>query len=110
MWALTLLLLAAIARAAIPNAMLRGMPVLPKLAALEHSRTSPDGTTLPPITTVYYFDQLIDHNNAGLGTFQQRNEVGPMLTSCIKGGPIIFLTPGEANTEAEATSPTRPSM
>ncbi|OAX34213.1 hypothetical protein K503DRAFT_774796 [Rhizopogon vinicolor AM-OR11-026] len=72
-----LLLLAAIARAAIPNAMLRGMPVLPKLQVLECSHTSPDGTTLPPIATIYYFDQLIDHNNAGFGTFQQRywNEV-----------------------------------
>ena len=72
MWALTLLLLVHIVRAAIPNAMLRGMPVLPKLAALEVSRTSPNGTTLPPITTIYYFDQLVDHNNAGLGTFKQR--------------------------------------
>jgi hypothetical protein len=72
MWASTLLLLAGVARAAIPNAMLRGIPVLPKLAAPERSLTSPNGTALPPITTVYYFDQLIDHNNPGLGTFQQR--------------------------------------
>ncbi|OJA15561.1 hypothetical protein AZE42_08173, partial [Rhizopogon vesiculosus] len=71
MWALTLLLLAHIVRAAIPNAMLRGMPILPKLAAREGARTSPNGTTLPPITTIYYFDQLVDHSNTGLGTFQQ---------------------------------------
>jgi hypothetical protein len=72
MWALTLLLLAPIVRAAIPNAMLRGMPIPPKLAALEGSRTSPNGTTLPSIDTIYYFNQLVDHNNTGLGTFQQR--------------------------------------
>jgi hypothetical protein len=72
MRALTSLLLAGIARAAIPNAMLRGMHSLPKLSVPERSLTSMNGTALPPITTVYHFDQLIDHNNAGLGTFQQR--------------------------------------
>ena len=30
------------------------------------------GQTLPPLDTVYYFDQLIDHDNPGLGTFKQR--------------------------------------
>jgi hypothetical protein len=34
--------------------------------------TSRNGTQLPPYDTVYYFDQLIDHNNPELGTFQQR--------------------------------------
>jgi hypothetical protein len=72
MWALASLLLAGLAQAAIPNAMLRGIPSLPKLPVPERSITSPNGTALPPITTVYYFDQLIDHNNPDLGTFQQR--------------------------------------
>jgi len=72
MWVLKLLLLAGVARAAIRNAMLRGMPLLPKVPAPERALTSPNGTALPPIDTVYYFDQLIDHNNASLGTFQQR--------------------------------------
>lgn len=31
-----------------------------------------NGTSLPPYETVYYFDQLIDHSNPGLGTFKQR--------------------------------------
>jgi hypothetical protein len=72
MWALTSLLLVGVARAAIPNAILRGMPSLPKLPVPEHFITSPNGTALPNITTIYYFDQLIDHNNPSLGTFQQR--------------------------------------
>jgi hypothetical protein len=73
MW-IVLLILSGLARAAIPNAMLRGRPSLPKLPVPERSFTSSssNGTALPPITTVYYFDQLIDHNNPKLGTFQQR--------------------------------------
>jgi hypothetical protein len=58
--------------AAIPNAMLRGRPVIPQISVPEHLLTSPNGTVLPPLTTVYYFDQLIDHNDSSLGTFQQR--------------------------------------
>ena len=30
------------------------------------------GAVLPALDTTYYFDQLIDHNNASLGTFKQR--------------------------------------
>jgi len=33
---------------------------------------SRNGTELPPITTVYLFDQLIDHTRPSLGTFKQR--------------------------------------
>ncbi|KAG2144464.1 peptidase S28 [Suillus clintonianus] len=96
MWALTSLLLAGIAQAAIPNAMLRG-PALPKIPVPERSLTSPNGTALPNISTVYYFDQLIDHNNPGLGTFQQRYW---MDWECYEpGGPIIFMTPGEVNAD-----------
>jgi hypothetical protein len=31
-----------------------------------------NGTQLPPLTTVYLFDQLIDHADPSKGTFQQR--------------------------------------
>jgi hypothetical protein len=31
-----------------------------------------DGTLLPPLDTVYLFDQLIDHTDPTKGTFQQR--------------------------------------
>ena len=34
--------------------------------------TSRNGTQLPPYNTTYYFEQLIDHTNPSLGTFQQR--------------------------------------
>ncbi|OJA11103.1 hypothetical protein AZE42_08867 [Rhizopogon vesiculosus] len=95
MWALTLLLLAVVARAAIPN--LRGMLIPPKAAVPQHSFTSPNGTALPPITTVYYFDQLIDHNNADLGTFQQRYWMSWEFYE--PGGPIILLTPGELDAD-----------
>lgn len=30
------------------------------------------GNPLPSYDTIYYFDQLIDHQNPDLGTFQQR--------------------------------------
>lgn len=69
---LAALLSISFADAAIQNAMLRGRPSIPRLPVPERPVTSPNGTDLPPLTTVYYFDQLIDHNNPGLGTFQQR--------------------------------------
>jgi hypothetical protein len=69
---LAALLSISFADAAIPNAMLRGRPVIPQISVPEHLLTSPNGTVLPPLTTVYYFDQLIDHNDSSLGTFQQR--------------------------------------
>ncbi|KAG2127725.1 serine carboxypeptidase S28-domain-containing protein [Suillus bovinus] len=97
MWALVSLLLTGLARAAIPNAMLRGMPSLPKLPMPDRSITSPNGTALPPLTTVYYFDQLIDHNNPDLGTFQQRYWMSWEYYE--PGGPIILMTPGETDAD-----------
>ncbi|KAG2114779.1 peptidase S28 [Suillus discolor] len=97
MWALASLLLAGLARAAIPNAMLRGMPSLPKIPVPARSITSPNGTALPPITTVYYFDQLIDHNNPDLGTFQQRYWMNWEFYE--PGGPIVLMTPGETDAD-----------
>ena len=58
--------------AAIRSAMLRGRPRIPNISVPERSVTDPNGIALPPLTTVYYFDQLIDHNNPSHGTFQQR--------------------------------------
>ncbi|KAG1790715.1 peptidase S28 [Suillus plorans] len=97
MWALASLLLAGLVRAAIPNAMLRGMPSLPKIPVPARSNTSPNGTALPPITTVYYFDQLIDHNNPDLGTFQQRYWMNWEFYE--PGGPIVLMTPGETDAD-----------
>ncbi|KAF8743831.1 hypothetical protein AX14_000237 [Amanita brunnescens Koide BX004] len=75
---------------------------------------SRNGTELPPYSTIYYFDQLIDHNNPSLGTFKQRywhtyefyepgkfhsfiTSFGLVMPST--GGPIILMTPGEANAQ-----------
>lgn len=63
---LATLLSLSFADAAIPSAMLRGRPIMPRIPFHE---TRSNGTSL---TTVYYFNQLIDHNNPNLGTFQQR--------------------------------------
>ncbi|THH02814.1 hypothetical protein EW145_g6691 [Phellinidium pouzarii] len=57
--------------------------------------TSRNGTELPPYNTTYLFDQLIDHNNPSLGTFQQR--YWHTYEFYEPGGPIILMTPGEAN-------------
>ena len=49
------------------------VPIVPMPAGLVATPvTSRNGTVLPPYTTTYYFDQLIDHSNPSLGTFQQR--------------------------------------
>ena len=48
-------------------------PSLPKVEPpADGPVVSRNGTQLPPYDTVYYFDQLIDHGNPGLGTFKQR--------------------------------------
>jgi len=47
-------------------------PALPQVAVKEGPVISRNGTELPPYNTTYYFDQLIDHTNPSLGTFQQR--------------------------------------
>ena len=69
---LAALLSISFADAAVPNVMLRGGPRIPRLSVPDRTVTSLNGTALPPLTTVYYFDQLIDHTNPSLGTFQQR--------------------------------------
>lgn len=59
--------------------------------------TSRNGTELPPYNTWYYFNQLIDHTNPSLGTFVQRYYF--TYEKYEPGGPIILMTPGEANAE-----------
>ncbi|KAF9556830.1 hypothetical protein CPC08DRAFT_74131 [Agrocybe pediades] len=58
---------------------------------------SRNGTVLPPYTTVFFFDQLIDHNNPSLGTFKQR--FWHTWEFYEEGGPIILSTPGETNAD-----------
>lgn len=94
-------------------------PSVPIVTAEDVPRTDQTGSTLPPITTVYYFDQLIDHTDPTLGTFQQRYwttwewyEAGRFLFTCETrsflliglslGGPIILNTPGEDNAERKS--------
>ncbi|KAF7792825.1 hypothetical protein EIP86_003925 [Pleurotus ostreatoroseus] len=72
-------------------------PSVPIVSAEDVARTDQNGSTLPPITTVYYFDQLIDHTNPSLGTFQQR--YWTTWEWYESGGPIVLFTPGEANAE-----------
>ena len=47
-------------------------PVVPPVAAKNVLVKDVKGQTLAPLDTTYYFDQLIDHTNPSLGTFQQR--------------------------------------
>lgn len=52
---------------------------------------------LPPLDTVYYFDQLIDHNDPSKGTFKQR--YWHTAEHYKPGGPIILFNGGEVNAE-----------
>ncbi|KII94856.1 hypothetical protein PLICRDRAFT_97795 [Plicaturopsis crispa FD-325 SS-3] len=73
-------------------------PAIPKISApLGGPVVSRNGTKLPPYNTTYYFDQLIDHTNPGLGTFKQR--YWHTWEWYEKGGPIIITTPGEGNAD-----------
>ncbi|KAH9886027.1 peptidase S28 [Cubamyces lactineus] len=53
------------------------------------------GEALPPLDTVYLFDQLIDHDNPALGTFQQRYWVSSQYYQ--PGGPILLMNGGEGD-------------
>ncbi|TCD70022.1 hypothetical protein EIP91_005274, partial [Steccherinum ochraceum] len=55
------------------------------------------GLSLPSVNTTYYFDQLIDHTNPSLGTFKQR--YWHTWEFYKPGGPIVLMTPGEANAQ-----------
>ncbi|ESK95132.1 hypothetical protein Moror_13864 [Moniliophthora roreri MCA 2997] len=96
------LLLAHIASARLPDGRLHAnLPRPPALPIIPFANEGPvtgrDGSELPPYNTTYYFDQLIDHNNPSLGTFKQR--YWHTYEFYEPGGPIILMTPGEANAE-----------
>ncbi|KAI0047352.1 peptidase S28 [Auriscalpium vulgare] len=102
--ALLSLLLVAGADARLPDGRLHAnappMPLPPPLAAPSSNgplRKGLTGDTLPPLTTIYSFDQLIDHNNPDQGTFVQRYWADWEFYK--PGGPIVLFTPGEANAE-----------
>jgi hypothetical protein len=71
------------------------IPIVPVPADL--AVTGRDGKALPPLNTTYYFDQLIDHKNPSLGTFKQRFWFTSQFYQ--PGGPIVLMTPGEANAQ-----------
>lgn len=58
------------ATARLPNVIPR--PSIPVFKADHTNRTDVHGTPLPRLDTVYYFNQLIDHQNPQLGTFRER--------------------------------------
>lgn len=70
------------------------VPIVP-IGDLVGPVVSRNGTELPPYNQTYFFDQLIDHTNPRLGTFQQRYWFTYEFYE--PGGPIILFTPGEAN-------------
>ncbi|KAF4598845.1 hypothetical protein EYR38_007253 [Pleurotus pulmonarius] len=78
---------------------MRPTPAIPVISAPDSGLpvTSRNGTVLPPYNTTFLFDQLIDHNNPGLGTFKQR--FWHTWEFYEPGGPIILMTPGEANAQ-----------
>ncbi|KAJ8495908.1 hypothetical protein ONZ45_g12655 [Pleurotus djamor] len=103
----TLVLLASpltsLVHAILPDGRLHGnmrpTPAIPRIEAPDTGLpvTSRNGTVLPPYNTTFLFDQLIDHNNPRLGTFKQR--FWHTWEFYEPGGPIILMTPGEANAQ-----------
>ncbi|KAH9071191.1 serine carboxypeptidase S28-domain-containing protein [Lactarius deliciosus] len=75
------------------------VPVVPAPDSLASNafRLSNSDEEHPPLNTIYYFDQYIDHNDPTLGTFRQRYWVSWEFYE--PGGPIILSTPGESNAE-----------
>ncbi|TRM65202.1 peptidase S28 [Schizophyllum amplum] len=59
--------------------------------------THVNGSVLADISTVYYLDIPVDHNDASLGTFSTRYWVNYEYYE--PGGPIIFMNMGEVNAE-----------
>ncbi|EGO28580.1 hypothetical protein SERLADRAFT_354447 [Serpula lacrymans var. lacrymans S7.9] len=82
--------------------MSRGHVSIPKVPASKNLVYDRNGTLLPALDTVYYFNQLIDHNNPGLGTFRQRYWTTWEFYEA--GGPIILMTPGETSAETTEAS------
>ncbi|TFK21622.1 hypothetical protein FA15DRAFT_672436 [Coprinopsis marcescibilis] len=70
--------------------------------------TDIDGNPIPDYDVVYTFDQLIDHTDPDLGTFQQRYYL--TWEHYRPGGPIVLLNPGEQSIEGLAAIVTNRSM
>ncbi|KAF5358904.1 hypothetical protein D9758_004828 [Tetrapyrgos nigripes] len=82
------------------NANMMRPPSIPVVSLPDaHPVVSRNGTQLPPYNFTYYFDQLIDHNNPSLGTFKQRFW---HTYEFYEPGPIVLMTPGEANAQRES--------
>ncbi|KAL0066152.1 hypothetical protein AAF712_006776 [Marasmius tenuissimus] len=81
------------------NGNLRPPPTIPIVqgSAKLGPVTGRDGQELPPYNTTYWFDQLVDHNDPSQGTFKQR--YWHTYEFYEPGGPIILMTPGEANAQ-----------
>ncbi|KAA1473355.1 peptidase S28 [Dentipellis sp. KUC8613] len=75
------------------------MPPMPLILPFEppSNNVTQRGASMPPLNTTYYFDQLVDHTNAHLGTFKQRFWMDWEYYE--PGGPILMFTPGENNAE-----------
>ena len=88
------------------------MAPLPAVSIITHDPSIPvtslNGTELPPLNTTYLFDQLIDHINPSLGTCKQRFWHTAQYYET--GGPIILMTPGEANAERKSWLPMKHSF
>lgn len=77
------------------------LPVIPKVTELGPGAADRvkdvNGTEIAPYEKIYYFDQLIDHNDPSKGTFKVRYWTTWEFYK--PGGPIILLTPGESNAD-----------
>ncbi|KAJ7068700.1 serine carboxypeptidase S28-domain-containing protein [Mycena amicta] len=78
-----------------PHANFPRKATIPIAPVIHTSVVSRNGTVLPPYNQTFEFQQLIDHNNPSLGTFTQR--YWHTWEFYEEGGPIILMTPGEAN-------------
>ena len=121
---LSLLFISQLVNARLPdgrmNANSMRRPTIPRIAHSANAIVKDiSGNALPPYETVYWFDQLIDHTNPGLGTWHTWEYYKPgswnsrpfewILVNSLSwtGGPIISTTPGESNAESNLimTSP-----
>ncbi|KAH7916580.1 peptidase S28 [Hygrophoropsis aurantiaca] len=102
------LIYAYLANAATPSMVKQAQLRIPNIEAPNRPLISPNGTSLPPITTVYEFDQIIDHENTKLGTFKQRYWMNWEFYE--KSGPIVLMTPGEASGDGMSGYLTNKSM
>ncbi|KAK0200150.1 peptidase S28 [Desarmillaria ectypa] len=73
-------------------------PGIPKVGMGDHESDNAlfrESTAVAPYDTVYYFDQLIDHDDPSKGTFKQRYWHSAEFYR--DGGPIILMNAGEVD-------------